>query len=142
MELREIAKFKVNPKVANVRPGDTVKVTSLVKEGDRVRPQAFQGVVIKTGGTGPAASITVRRIASGIGVERTFLLYSPLLESVELTRQGKVNRVKLFYLRGLSARDARIKERGRVTPGEPGPEAPAEAAAEPAATAEAAAPKS
>ncbi|MBI3744097.1 MAG: 50S ribosomal protein L19 [Chloroflexi bacterium] len=133
MELREISKVKVNPKVVAVRPGDTVKVVSLVKEGDRVRPQAFQGVVIKKGGTGPAISITVRRIASGIGVERTFLLYSPLLESVELVREGKVNRVKLFYLRGLSARDARIKEKGRGIAAELVPaEAPAEAVAAPA----------
>lgn len=116
MNVREIQELKPNPRVENVRPGDTVKVNSLVKEGDRVRTQSFQGVVIKLGGTGPSASLTVRRIAHGVGVERSYLIHSPLLESVEVLRRGSVRRAKLFYLRGRSAREARIREKGRAAP--------------------------
>ncbi len=120
IDVRNLQELKPNPKVAAVRPGDTVKVVSQVKEGDRTRNQLFQGVVIKEGGTGPAKCFTVRRISYGVGVERTFLVHSPLLESVEVLRHGKVRRAKLFYLRGLSARDARIKEGQRILAQEAG----------------------
>ncbi len=117
MDWRIVQELKPNPNVAEMFPGDTVKVSAQVKEGDRVRTQVFQGVVIKKGGTGPSTSFTVRRVASGIGVERSFLIYSPLLEKVEVLRRGAVRRAKLFYLRGRSARQARIKEKGRPTGG-------------------------
>lgn len=113
MDLRSIQELTPNPRVPDLHPGDTVKVSAQVKEGERVRTQTFQGVVIKKGGSGPSASFTVRRVSYGVGVERSFLLYSPLLESVEVLRRGSVRRAKLFYLRGLSAREARIKEKGR-----------------------------
>ena len=100
-----------NPKVAEFHPGDTVKVNFQVREGDRVRVQTFQGVVIRRRGGGPGASFTVRRVAYGIGVERIFPLYSPLLESVEVIRRGDVRQAKLYYLRGLFGRAARIKEK-------------------------------
>jgi large subunit ribosomal protein L19 len=130
IDVRNLQELKPNPKVAAVRPGDTVKVVSQVKEGDRTRNQLFQGVVIKEGGSGPAKWFTVRRISYGVGVERTFLVHSPLLESVEVLRHGKVRRAKLFYLRGLSARDARIKEGERLMVQEAGASEPA-AGAEP-----------
>ncbi len=134
MDVRNIQDLKPNPKVASVRPGDTVKVSSQVKEGDRVRSQIFQGVVIREGGSGPSASLTVRRVSYGVGVERSFLVHSPLLESVEVLRHGRVRRANLSYLRGRSARDARIREKGRVLAAEAGAsaEAPTAEAAEPA----------
>ena len=108
-----IQKLTKNPKIPELFPGDTVKVSAQVKEGERVRTQVFQGVVIAKGGAGPSTSFTVRRISYGIGVERTYLAYSPLVESVEVLRRGSVRRAKLFYLRGLSTKDARIKEKAR-----------------------------
>ena len=116
MDMREIQELIPNPAVEEMNPGDTVKVNAQVKEGDRVRTQMFQGVVIRKGGGGPSVSFTVRRIAHGVGVERTWMIYSPLLQSVEIVRRGKVRRAKLFYLRGRSARDARIKEKDRPRP--------------------------
>lgn len=114
-----VQELKDNPNVPEVHPGDTVKVTAQVKEESRVRSQVFQGVVIKQGGFGPSASFTVRRISYGVGVERTFLVHSPLLESVEVLRRGSVRRAKLFYLRGRSAKESRIKEKGRLEKGRP-----------------------
>ena len=100
---------KPNPNIPPLSPGDTVKVST--KVGERGHPQLFQGVVIKVRRGGVAASFTVRRVAYGIGVERTFPFQSPLVEKVEVVRQGKVRRAKLYYLRGLSARASRIKEK-------------------------------
>ena len=116
MVIDSIQKLVPNPNIPEINPGDTVKVNAQVKEGERVRTQVFQGVVIKKGGAGPSAAFTARRVSYGVGVERTFLLNSPLLESVEVLRRGSVRRAKLSYLRGLSARDARIKEKGRPPP--------------------------
>ena len=82
-------------------------------EGDRQRTQVFEGVVIRKRGGGPGASFTVRRISHEIGVERTFLLHSPAVQAVEVTRRGKVRRARLYYLRGRSGRAARIKEARR-----------------------------
>ncbi|MCL0101900.1 50S ribosomal protein L19 [Dehalococcoidia bacterium] len=115
MDVEALLELRENPKVPDLSPGDTVKVNAQVKEGERVRTQVFQGVVIKKGGKGPSASFTVRRVSYGVGVERAFLVRSPLLESVEVLRRGAVRRAKLFYLRGRSAREARIKEKGRAT---------------------------
>lgn len=93
------------------RPGDTVRVAVKVREGNRERVQQFEGVVISKRGTGISKTFTVRRVSYGVGVERTFLLHSPRLEKIEVTRHGKVRRAKLYYLRNLRGKAARIKER-------------------------------
>ena len=115
MDAREVVTLETNEKIAEFGPGDTVKVNVRIREGERQRLQSFQGVVIRTRGSGPgggaASSFTVRRVASGIGVERSFFYHSPNVESVEVVRRGIVRRAKLYYLRGLSGRAARIKER-------------------------------
>ena len=91
--------------------GDTVRVHARVVEGDKERVQVFAGVVIRKRRKGMASNFTVRKIASGVGVERTFPLYSPRLDKIEVVRRGKVRRKNLSYLRGLTGRAARIKER-------------------------------
>lgn len=109
MDVASLVEVKKNPKIPDIAPGDTVKVSARILEAGKERVQVFQGVVlkIKRGGTG--ASFTVRHVAFGIGVERTFLMYSPLVEKVEIVRQGKVRRARLYYLRGLSGKEARRK---------------------------------
>ena len=92
-------------------PGDTIKVSLRVVEGDKERIQVFQGVVIRIKKSGLGSTFTVRRVAYGVGVERTFPLNSPRVEKLEVVRRGKVRRAKLFYLRGLSAKASRIKEK-------------------------------
>ena len=111
MNVASVVEVKPNPNIPVLAPGDTVKVSSKVVEGDRERIQVFQGVVIKVGRGGTGANFTVRRVSYGVGVERTFPLYSPLVEKVEVVRHGKVRRAKLYYLRGLSAKASRIKEK-------------------------------
>ncbi len=110
MNISSLVEVKLNPEIPVLAPGDTVKVSTKVVEGDKERTQLFQGVVIKVRHGGAGANFTVRRIAYGVGVERTFPLYSPYVEKVEITRYGKVRRAKLYYLRGRSGRAARIKE--------------------------------
>ena len=102
---------KPNPNIPPLAPGDTVKVNAKVVEGDRQRTQLFQGVVTRIRHGGVGANFTVRRVAYGVGVERTFPLHSPLVEKVEIVRHGKVRRARLYYLRGLSGKKARIKEK-------------------------------
>lgn len=114
MDAHRFINVEANPKIAEFGPGDSIKVNFRVREGERQRIQAFQGVVIKKRGGGPGANFTVRRIAQNIGVERTFPLYSPLIDSVEIVRRGVVRQARLYYLRGLTGRAARIKERGRL----------------------------
>jgi large subunit ribosomal protein L19 len=107
-----VAEVEPDLSIPPISPGDTVRVSMKIKEGEHVRTQVFEGLVIgvKEGGTG--ANFTVRRIAThGIGVERTFPFHSPLLQEVKVLRHGKVRRAKLYYLRGLSGKAARIKER-------------------------------
>jgi len=111
MSVASLIEVKPNPNIPAFASGDTVKVSAKIVEGEKERTQVFQGVVIKVRRGGTGASFTVRRVAYGIGVERTFPLYSPLVEKVEVVRQGKVRRAKLYYLRGLSARASRIKEK-------------------------------
>lgn len=106
-----ITQLKPNPRIPRLAPGYNVKVHFKIVEGDKSRIQVFQGVVIKEGGDGINASFTVRRVTAGVGVERTFPLYSPLIDKVEIVRHGKVRRARLFYLRGLSGKAARIKEK-------------------------------
>jgi large subunit ribosomal protein L19 len=111
MEAAQLFKTAPNPRIPKFSPGDTVKVNFRIREGERERIQVFQGVVIRfMNGKGPAANFTVRRITAGIGIERVFPLNSPLVESLEVTRYGSVRRAKLYYLRGLQGRAARIKE--------------------------------
>ena len=100
-----------NPNIPTISPGDTVKVSIKIVEGERVRTQMFQGVVIRVRKGGANASFTVRRISYGVGVERTFFYQSPSIEKVEVLRHGKVRRAKLYYLRGLTTKKARLKER-------------------------------
>ena len=112
MDAAQLLKTAANPNIPEFGPGDTVKVNFRIREGDRERIQVFQGVVIRLqNGNGPAANFTVRRISGGIGIERIFPFHSPLIESLEVTRRGSVRRAKLYYLRGLQGRAARIKEK-------------------------------
>ena len=94
------------------RPGDTVKVYIRIVEGDKERVQVFQGVTLKRKRGNMDATFTVRKISNGVGVEKTFALHSPRLEKVEVVSRGKVRRSRLFYLRELRGKSARIKERG------------------------------
>ncbi len=116
MNVTSLIEVKPNPDIPAFASGDTIKVSAKIVEGEKERIQVFQGVVIKVRRGRTGASFTVRRVAYGIGVERTFLFQSPLVEKVEVVRQGKVRRAKLYYLRGLSAKASRIKEK-RVTKG-------------------------
>jgi len=93
------------------RPGDTVKVHVKIKEGNRERIQVFEGLVIKRRGSGISETFTVRKLSSGVGVERTFPVHTPNIDKIEVVRKGKVRRAKLNYIRTLSAKAARIKER-------------------------------
>ena len=113
MDLQAVIPVEPNPKTGTFRPGDTVEVDFKVVEGQQERIQAFQGVVIRNRGGGVNATFTVRRIAHGIGVERTFPLYSPRIDGVKVLRLGRVRRARLYYLRGLRGKKARIRERGR-----------------------------
>ncbi len=114
MNIADVFELKQNPSIPELSPGDTVKVSSKVVEGDKERIQVFQGVVIRIRHNGAAASFTVRRVAYGVGVERSFPFFSPRVEKVEVVRHGKTRRARLFYLRGLSAKASRIKEKRTV----------------------------
>jgi len=109
--MESVVEVKPNPNIPEITSGDTVRVSSKIVEGDKERIQVFQGVVIKIRRRGIGSSFTVRRVAYGVGVERTFPFYSPRVEKVELVRRGKKRRAKLYYLRGLSAKTARLRER-------------------------------
>ena len=119
MEASMLVRTEPNEKIESLAAGDTVRVNFRIREGDRERIQAFQGVCIRLqNGVGPAANFTVRRITGGIGIERIFPTHSPLIDSLEVVRRGSVRRAKLYYLRGLQGRAARIKEK---TPPRPAP---------------------
>ena len=110
--LEELAQRQYKADIPEFRVGDTVRVGVKVVEGSRERIQEFEGVVIRRRSGGINENFTVRRIAShGIGVERTFLLHAPRIESIKVMRRGKVRRAKLYYLRGRTGKAARIKER-------------------------------
>ncbi|HVS69083.1 MAG TPA: 50S ribosomal protein L19 [Mycobacteriales bacterium] len=98
------------------RPGDTVKVHVRVVEGNRTRVQVFQGVVIRRHGGGVRETFTVRKVSFGVGVERTFPVHSPSIDHLEVVTRGDVRRAKLYYLRDLRGKKAKIKERRDVTP--------------------------
>jgi large subunit ribosomal protein L19 len=115
-DLTSLVELKERPEIQEFHPGDSVRVSVKVVEGERERTQVFEGVVIRRRKAGSSSSFTVRRVTHGVGVERTFLLYSPRLEKVEVRRQGRVRRAKLYYLRGLTGKAARIKEARRAPP--------------------------
>lgn len=110
----EIARVTEGKDIPDFRPGDTVRVNYKVVEGERQRIQAFEGVCIARKNAGVASAFTVRKISSGEGVERVFPLYSPNVDSIDVVRQGRVRRAKLYYLRGRRGRAARIRERRRT----------------------------
>jgi large subunit ribosomal protein L19 len=104
-----------NPNIPDLRPGDTVNVHVRIKEGNRERIQEFRGTIIRMRGGANNSNFTVRRTAShGVGVERTFLLRSPLIEKVEVQRRAKVRRAKLYYMRERTGKQARLKEQREV----------------------------
>jgi large subunit ribosomal protein L19 len=108
--IHEITKEQLRTDIPNFRPGDTLKVNVKVIEGTRERIQLFEGVVIKRQGGGISETFTVRKISYGVGVERTFPVHSPKIDKIEVARRGKVRRAKLYYLRGLRGKAARIQE--------------------------------
>lgn len=109
--IRLIEEEQLRTDIPVFRPGDTVRVHLKIREGTRERVQMFEGVVIARRSGGSRETMTVRRVSYGVGVERTFLVHSPRIERIEVTRRGKVRRAKLYYLRGLRGKAARIKER-------------------------------
>jgi large subunit ribosomal protein L19 len=111
LDAEQIAKLSANKTIPEFGPGDTVIVNVKVKEGDRSRVQAYEGVVIARNGGGLNESFTVRKISYGEGVERVFPLYGPLIDSIKVVRRGKVRRAKLYYLRDRRGKSARIAER-------------------------------
>ncbi|MDO4701887.1 50S ribosomal protein L19 [Erysipelotrichaceae bacterium OH741_COT-311] len=108
--VNEITKDQLRTDLPEIRAGYTVRVDVRIKEGDKSRIQGFEGLVIKVQGSGIGQTFTVRKLSSGIGVERTFPMHSPVIDKITVTRKGKVRRAKLFYLRGLSGKASRIKE--------------------------------
>lgn len=108
--IAEITKEQLRPDLPDFRPGDTVRVHVKVVEGTRERIQVYEGVVISRRGGGISESFTVRKISYGVGVERTFPVHTPKIAKLEVTRRGKVRRAKLYYLRNLRGKAARIKE--------------------------------
>ena len=114
------------------RAGDTVRVNVRVKEGDKERLQAFEGVCIARRGSGVSATFTVRKVSNGVGVERIFPVHSPMLGEIVVVRRGLVRRAKLYYLRNVTGKAARIKERKAVRPSAPATPAGAATAGGPA----------
>jgi large subunit ribosomal protein L19 len=109
--IAELEQAQLRDDVPDFRPGDTLRVHVRVKEGNRSRIQVFQGVVIRRQGGGIRETFTVRKISYGVGVERTFPVHSPSIERIETVTRGKVRRAKLYYLRELRGKAARIRER-------------------------------
>ena len=111
LEQEQIAKLAAGKEIPDFSPGDTVTVNVKVVEGDRTRVQAYEGVCIARAGAGLNENFTVRKISYGEGVERVFPLYSPMIDSIEVIRRGKVRRAKLYYLRQRRGKKARIIEK-------------------------------
>lgn len=109
--IQAIEKEQMVQDLPSFRPGDTVKVHFKVVEGGRERVQVFEGIVIRRRGRGLGETFTVRRVTYGVGVERTFPLHSPRIDKIEIVRRGKVRRARLYYLRSLVGKAARIKEK-------------------------------
>lgn len=130
LEQEQVAKLTENKRLDSFAPGDTVRVNVRIIEGNTERVQAFEGICIGKKNRGLQSSFTVRKISHGEGVERVFPLYSPRLDSVECLRRGDVRRAKLYYLRGLTGKAARISERMDFNRGEEAAKASAAPAAE------------
>jgi len=111
LEKRQLKKTAI----PDFKVGDTVKVSVLIKEGEKERAQAFEGVVIKRTGAGARASFTVRKVSYGVGVERVFPLHTPRIEKIDVIARGRVRRARLFYLRDLAGKAARIKEKAGIS---------------------------
>jgi large subunit ribosomal protein L19 len=111
LDREEIARVDAGKSIPTFAPGDTLRVNVKISEGDRERVQAFEGVCIARAGGGVNETFTVRKLSFGEGVERVFPLHSPVVDSIEVKRKGKVRRAKLYYLRGLTGKRARIAER-------------------------------
>jgi large subunit ribosomal protein L19 len=109
--LRELELEQLRQDIPGFDPGDTVRVLYRVREGDKERVQAFEGVCIAKRGGGTGETFTVRKISSGIGVERIFPMHAPTVKGIEVVRKGRVRRAKLYYLRGLRGKAARIQEK-------------------------------
>ena len=136
IEAEHAAKLAANRKHPAFRAGDTLIVNVKVKEGERSRVQAYEGVCIARSGGGLNESFTVRKISYGEGVERVFPIYSPIIDSIKVVRRGAVRRAKLYYLRDRRGKSARIAERIDNSPAKGAGAAPAKADAAPAKTAE------
>lgn len=108
--IKSIEHEQLKNRIPELKVGDTVKVHQRIKEGNRERIQVFEGIIIKKQGGGVNATFTVRRVAYGVGVEKTFLVHSPMIEKVELVRVGKARRAKLYYLRDRIGKAAKTKE--------------------------------
>ena len=116
LEQEEAARVMGDKKIPAFQPGDTVRVNVRIKEGERERIQAFEGVCIARSNKSLHSNFTVRKISNGEGVERVFALYSPVIAEILVVRRGDVRRAKLYYLRGRSGKSARIAERARDVP--------------------------
>ena len=108
--VNEITKEQLKSDLPDLAPGQTVRVDVKIKEGDKSRIQAYEGVVVKVQGSGIGKSFTVRKMSSGVGVERTFPLHSPVIDKITVVRTGKVRRARLYYLRDRAGKSAKIKE--------------------------------
>ena len=108
--IKSIEHEQLKNKIPDLKVGDTVRVHQRIKEGNRERIQVFEGIIIKKQGGGVNATFTVRRVAYGVGVEKTFLVHSPMMEKVEVVRVGKARRAKLYYLRDRVGKAAKTKE--------------------------------
>jgi large subunit ribosomal protein L19 len=115
LEREEIARVTEGKKIPDFAPGDTLRVNVKIKEGDRERVQGFEGVCIARSDAGVNENFTVRKLSFGEGVERVFPLNSPSIDSIDVRRKGKVRRAKLYYLRGLTGKRARIAEKTRTS---------------------------
>ena len=119
IDAEQAARLGANSKIPPFQPGDTVVVNVKVREGERTRVQAYEGVCIARSGGGLNESFTVRKISYGEGVERVFPIYSPVIDSIKVLRRGKVRRAKLYYLRDRRGKSARIAERVEPAPAKP-----------------------
>jgi large subunit ribosomal protein L19 len=113
--IADLERAQIRQDIPAFRPGDTLKVHVRVVEGSRTRIQVFQGVVIRRQGGGSRETFTVRKISYGVGVERTFPVHSPSIDKIEVVTRGQVRRAKLYYLRSLRGKRARIRERRETT---------------------------
>lgn len=108
--IKDITASQMKENLPDLRPGQTVRVDVKIKEGDKSRIQAFEGIVIKVQGSGIGKTFTVRKLSSGVGVERTFPVHSPVIDKIAVLRKGKVRRARLYYLKDRAGKSARIKE--------------------------------